>query len=102
MFNRRDFSAAAWRVPLSLGFQHVGPPTTLEFVDAPAAPAGLARPDRMFRVTVCLRPFRAAGPRIEAEWIDTKYVVHNYGHGGSGWSLSSGAPHRRRCRSLCN
>ncbi|MET0372055.1 MAG: FAD-dependent oxidoreductase [Sphingobium sp.] len=45
----------------------------------------------MFRVTVCLRPFRAAGPRIEVEQVGRKRVVHNYGHGGSGWSLSWGS-----------
>lgn len=48
-------------------------------------------PDQVFRTTVCLRPFRAKGPRIEAETIGRKLVVHNYGHGGSGWSLSWGS-----------
>jgi glycine/D-amino acid oxidase-like deaminating enzyme len=43
------------------------------------------------RTTVCLRPFRAAGPRIEVEPVGDKRVVHNYGHGGSGWSLSWGS-----------
>jgi glycine/D-amino acid oxidase-like deaminating enzyme len=47
--------------------------------------------DRITRITVCTRPFRAAGPRIEAERIGLKTVVHNYGHGGSGWSLSWGS-----------
>lgn len=46
---------------------------------------------RIFRVTVCLRPFRAAGPRLEVERVGDKTVVHNYGHGGSGWSLSWGS-----------
>jgi glycine/D-amino acid oxidase-like deaminating enzyme len=50
-----------------------------------------AQPDRIFRVTVCLRPFRAAGPRLEVERVGDKTVVHNYGHGGSGWSLSWGS-----------
>ncbi|WP_336974468.1 FAD-dependent oxidoreductase [Sphingobium aromaticiconvertens] len=50
-----------------------------------------ATPDRLFRVTVCVRPFRAAGPRIEVEGVRGKRVVHNYGHGGSGWSLSWGS-----------
>lgn len=50
-----------------------------------------ATPDRIFRTTVCLRPFRAAGPRIEVEQVGRKRVVHNYGHGGSGWSLSWGS-----------
>ncbi len=50
-----------------------------------------ATPDRLFRITVCLRPFRAAGPRIEVEEVGRTKVVHNYGHGGSGWSLSWGS-----------
>jgi D-amino-acid oxidase len=50
-----------------------------------------ASADRLFDVTVCLRPFRAAGPRLESERIGDKLVVHNYGHGGSGWSLSWGS-----------
>ena len=45
----------------------------------------------MVRVTVCLRPFRAAGPRLDVERVGDKTVVHNYGHGGSGWSLSWGS-----------
>ena len=51
----------------------------------------LAQVDRIFRVTVCLRPFRAAGPRLDIEKVGDKTVVHNYGHGGSGWSLSWGS-----------
>jgi glycine/D-amino acid oxidase-like deaminating enzyme len=47
--------------------------------------------DRLTRITVCTRPFRAQGPRIEAERLGDKLIVHNYGHGGSGWSLSWGA-----------
>lgn len=50
-----------------------------------------ARADRIQNITVCLRPFRAAGPRIEGERLGDKLVVHNYGHGGSGWSLSWGS-----------
>jgi D-amino-acid oxidase len=47
--------------------------------------------DRIFRTTVCSRPFRAAGPRLDAERVGDKLVLHNYGHGGSGWSLSWGS-----------
>lgn len=50
-----------------------------------------AHVERIFRITVCLRPFRAAGPRLDAERVGDKVVVHNYGHGGSGWSLSWGS-----------
>jgi len=47
--------------------------------------------DRITRITVCTRPFRAKGPRFDVEKIGAKTVVHNYGHGGSGWSLSWGS-----------
>ena len=47
--------------------------------------------DRVFDITVCLRPFRAQGPRLDTETIGDTLVVHNYGHGGSGWSLSWGS-----------
>lgn len=42
-------------------------------------------------ITVCTRPFRACGPRLELESIGGRTIVHNYGHGGSGWSLSWGS-----------
>lgn len=51
----------------------------------------IASPDRIIEMNVCTRPFRLQGPRLEAERIGRKDVVHNYGHGGSGWSLSWGS-----------
>ena len=56
----------------------------------PLAPVR-AHADRLFDITVCLRPFRAAGPRLDTEEVGDTLVVHNYGHGGSGWSLSWGS-----------
>ena len=53
-----------------------------------------ARTDRIFDMDVCLRPFRPAGPRVEVERLGDILVVHNYGHGGSGWSLSWGSSAR--------
>ena len=50
-----------------------------------------AQTDRIFDIAVCLRPFRAAGPRLDVERVGDIQVVHNYGHGGSGWSLSWGS-----------
>jgi D-amino-acid oxidase len=64
----------------------------LPFYDAPGPIVPIrAHVDRIFRITVCLRPFRAAGPRLDVERIADKLIVHNYGHGGSGWSLSWGS-----------
>jgi glycine/D-amino acid oxidase-like deaminating enzyme len=63
----------------------------------PANPAPLqlmpvrASVDRITRITVCTRPFRAQGPRLDVETVGSKTIVHNYGHGGSGWSLSWGS-----------
>jgi glycine/D-amino acid oxidase-like deaminating enzyme len=50
-----------------------------------------ANTDRITRITVCTRPFRALGPRLDTEKVGSKLIVHNYGHGGSGWSLSWGS-----------
>lgn len=60
------------------------------FVTPPLAPLKMDV-SRIIKTTVCLRPFRAAGPRLDVEKVGRKRVVHNYGHGGSGWSLSWGS-----------
>ena len=46
--------------------------------------------DRIVKETVGLRPFRKKGFRVEKQELGNKTIVHNYGHGGSGWSLSWG------------
>ena len=50
-----------------------------------------AHPDRIFDIRVCIRPFRVKGPNLDVEHIGDTMIVHNYGHGGSGWSLSWGS-----------
>ena len=93
--NRRHFlhQTVASAACLTLGRNRIfAQHQTLPLYDAvpPLAPIR-AHEDRLFRVTVCLRPFRAQGPRLDTEQIAGKLVVHNYGHGGSGWSLSWGS-----------
>jgi D-amino-acid oxidase len=46
--------------------------------------------DRVIRTTVGLRPYRPSGFVLRAERLDGKVLIHNYGHGGSGMSLSWG------------
>lgn len=48
-------------------------------------------PDQLIDVKCCIRPLRAAGPNLSTETVGDCLVVHNYGHGGSGWSLSWGS-----------
>jgi D-amino-acid oxidase len=62
-----------------------------------STPRTLARvrvaPDRVIRVVVGLRPYRPSGFVVRAEKLDAKTVVHNYGHGGAGITLSWGTAH---------
>jgi D-amino-acid oxidase len=40
---------------------------------------------------VGLRPFRRSGVRLERDLLrDGRAVIHNYGHGGAGFTLSWG------------
>ena len=59
-----------------------------------AAPACLPRvnvaPDRIIRSVAGLRPYRPGGFVVRAEALGTKRLVHNYGHGGAGVTLSWG------------
>ena len=81
--DRREWLQAAGLLALGAGCRSAGP--------------GLARvnvsSERVIRTTVGLRPFRPSGFRVEAETFGNKTVVHNYGHGGGGMSLSWGSSH---------
>jgi glycine/D-amino acid oxidase-like deaminating enzyme len=46
--------------------------------------------ERIIRVDVGLRPYRPSGFRVEREQLGDKVLVHNYGHGGGGITLSWG------------
>ena len=53
------------------------------------APVKVAR-NRVIRTLVGLRPYRSEGFVIEAEQLGQKLLLHNYGHGGAGVTLSWG------------
>jgi len=64
----------------------------LDYEDIPPKLAPIrAHPDRIFDIRCCIRPFRVNGPNLDTETIGDALIVHNYGHGGSGWSLSWGS-----------
>lgn len=47
--------------------------------------------DRVIRTVAGLRPYRASGFVVRAESLGPKRLVHNYGHGGAGITLSWGS-----------
>ena len=72
------------------------PPATAAFPplrrDIRLRPVTVA-PERVIRTIVGLRPFRPSGFVVRAEKIGDKTIVHNYGHGGAGITLSWGTAH---------
>jgi glycine/D-amino acid oxidase-like deaminating enzyme len=53
----------------------------------------LVSPDRVIRTVAGLRPFRPSGFVVRREKLGAKTVIHNYGHGGGGITLSWGTAH---------
>jgi D-amino-acid oxidase len=47
--------------------------------------------DRIIRTVVGLRPYRPEGFVVKTERLGKKILIHNYGHGGAGMSLSWGS-----------
>lgn len=73
-------SACATRGP-----SHAEPTRTAERL-----PRVLVAEDRIIRTVVGLRPYRPSGFVVRAEKLGDKTLVHNYGHGGGGITLSWG------------
>jgi D-amino-acid oxidase len=66
------------------------PATTNAIVDECSRALDIEAP-RVLRERVGLRPFRKSGVRLESGKLsDGRTVIHNYGHGGSGFTLSWG------------
>jgi len=40
---------------------------------------------------LCHRPMRRGTPEMKVEHVGDKLIAHNYGHGGSGWTLGPGS-----------
>ena len=97
MMNRRHFISAAALTGMGAASAMAScatkPSTNTTYHSIPKLKLSL---DRIVKETVGLRPFRASGPRIAKEELGSKTIVHNYGHGGSGWSLSWGTGNMAR------
>lgn len=78
----------------ALGLSVGGCATNLETVRpvrgvGPLAPVSVSW-DQIIRTSVGLRPYRPSGFVVRADRLDNKTIIHNYGHGGAGHSLSWG------------
>ncbi len=93
---RRDFIKKITVAAVGTGLMAGGPAavassaTNFHIFSRVKLPKVKVSPSRVIKETVGLRPFRKTGPRIEKQELGSKTIVHNYGHGGSGWSLSWG------------
>jgi D-amino-acid oxidase len=47
--------------------------------------------ENMGKQITCYRPLRHGSPEMSIEKKSSQIIVHNYGHGGSGWTLAPGA-----------
>jgi D-amino-acid oxidase len=66
------------------------PATTSQILGESSRVLNIDRP-RVLAERVGLRPFRRSGVRLERDRLrDRRSVIHNYGHGGAGFTLSWG------------
>ena len=69
------------------------PAVTTAIVKECSRVLGIEPPD-VLAERVGLRPFRRTGVRLESERSGQRVVIHNYGHGGAGFTLSWGCAQR--------
>ena len=89
--DRRMFLGSA-----ALGLTGLALPGCATTSSRPVARTGCLPPvnvsaDRIIRTLAGLRPYRASGFVVRAEALGDKRLVHNYGHGGAGITLSWGS-----------
>lgn len=89
--NRRTFLRGAFAAGAYLMGARPAQPLALAGLEGGRrfAPVKVSR-DRIIREVVGLRPYRAEGFVVDAEHVGDKLLIHNYGHGGGGITLSWG------------
>ena len=94
MLTRRQALKSIATIPLLNGCAIPSLPTTRNY-----SPSGIplrrvrVSSSRIVRSIAGLRPFRPSGFVVNAQRMNDKIVIHNYGHGGGGITLSWGTSH---------
>ena len=93
--NRRNFLHVGGLAAVGFALEGCAPKASATTQVAPRRPPVRLMPvnvswDRVIRTTIGLRPHRPSGFVLRADKLDNKLLIHNFGHGGSGMSLSWG------------
>ena len=89
LLTRRSF-AVSGSAALALSGCATVPPVRTAAACTPLAPVDVDA-SRVIRTVAGLRPYRASGFVVRREQLGDKVLVHNYGHGGAGITLSWGS-----------
>src|SRR5436309_6749197 len=92
MHRRRFLSTLASAIPLASCSARRAQVRAPAFTGRRFARVNVSR-DRVIRTVVGLRPYRPSGFVVRTESAGGKTIVHNYGHGGGGVTLSWGTAH---------
>ena len=88
--SRRGFLGASSLLLAGCSARRIPSASTPRAVPAARLARVLVSQDRVIRAIAGLRPFRPSGFVVRGEKLDAKTVIHNYGHGGAGITLSWG------------
>jgi len=94
LIDRRRLIAGAGATGLALGLGACTPRAPLSTSRSPAnlcLPRVNVSPDRVIRTVAGLRPYRETGFVVREQRMGATRVIHNYGHGGGGITLSWGS-----------